>query len=1006
MYGQALYRKPVKVIGDPQYTGTASNPLQFTNNGPNWVEGREFSFPSGIAVDNSVSPPNVYISDFGNHRVLAFSYTTQLKAGAKADLVLGQIDFYANLPQGPSGRATGMNSPSGLTVDSAGNLYVADTGNNRILRYPSPFAQPAGALQFPNMVIGQTTFSGKSANQGGTLSATTLSLNNGSISHAGLAFDPQGNLWVTDTGNNRVLRYPASVLKAGTNGPAADVVVGQPDFVTHAGVLTLFSKTGLAGPQGVAFDSAGRLLVTDSGGRLMVYPAGAGTNAVATRIAGIDPNSASRLSQSSLSAGAQGGPFGVSATATSIVVADTFNNRLMVYPPVDAWPPETTQFSPNASNVVGQIGYTTNKANQGNAEPSANTLNTPVDVAASGSELFAVDAVNNRVLVYPATTAGVSTTAVRVIGQLDFPYDSPNLIEGKEFNLAAFLNASSPLGTAVLDQSVSPPRLYVADTWNHRILGFKDFTHLQNGQTADVVIGQPDLFRSVANYPSNDATTPNQQGLRFPTGLAVDSAGNLFVADTGNSRILRFPAPFASGKTALESADLVLGQIDFTSIVTDASDHTMNSPTGIALTQDALNPASSSGWLIAADATHNRVLFFAKPFTNGESATKLLGALNYNVVTAGSPDAARFNSPHGVAVDANDRVFVVDTGNHRVQVFNKASVINNFDTPPTSLVAFSTPVTVTPGSNGFWVSDFSAGSAIHFPPADQLPIKNNASDASISIAEPLSVFSDSFGNLLVADALQRISYYAPQLDVVSAANYSTKPVTPGQIAAIFPRPSTNVISGGNDSFTTLPLPTTLADTQAVINGSPIPLFFASNGQLNVQIPSGLSTGGTVDLQVIRPSTGQIFGGVELQLATASPAFFTANATGSGQIAAINVSDGTVNGPLSPVLRGQLISLYGTGLGPVAGAPPDGNAATSTVPGPVPQVLIGASATSFLDPANIQYSGLAPTLVGVWQLNLQIPNTAPTGSSVPIKVFLNSISNVDGNGASTATIAIK
>ena len=105
----------------------------------------------------------------------------------------------------------------------------------------------------------------------------------------------------------------------------------------------------------------------------------------------------------------------------------------------------------------------------------------------------------------------------------------------------------------------------MADTLNNRILGFKDFTHMQNGQAADIVIGQPDLFRVQINYPTNDPTKPNQQGLHGPTSLVVDSAGNLYVADTFNSRILRFPTPFnpPSGSTVLESADLVLGQTGF-----------------------------------------------------------------------------------------------------------------------------------------------------------------------------------------------------------------------------------------------------------------------------------------------------------------------------------------------------------------------------------------------------------------------------------------------------------
>ena len=82
-------------------------------------------------------------------------------------------------------------------------------------------------------MIGQTSFNTNGNNTGGA-SAKTLQFYNGtSLFVAFMAFDPQGNLWVADSGNNRVLRYPASSIGSGaSNGPAADIVLGQTDFVT------------------------------------------------------------------------------------------------------------------------------------------------------------------------------------------------------------------------------------------------------------------------------------------------------------------------------------------------------------------------------------------------------------------------------------------------------------------------------------------------------------------------------------------------------------------------------------------------------------------------------------------------------------------------------------------------------------------------------------------------------------------------------------------------------
>lgn len=1004
---QALYRKPLKVLGDPQFTGTAGNPTQFTTNGPNVVEGREFSFPSGVALDKSVSPPIVYISDAGNHRVLGFQYATQLKAGAVADVVIGQVDRFGNLSSVQNGRATtGLNLPSGLAVDGAGNLYIADTGNNRVVRYPKPLSQPPGQ-QFPDLVIGQSSFSGRSANPNG-ISASSLALSSVTVPRTGIAFDGSGNLWVADSGNNRILRYPSGSLKANQNGPSADLVVGQSDFTSRVQASTATSKTALVQPQSIAFDPSGRLFVTDAAPRVLVYPAGIGSNAVAIRILGLDAQAQSTGAPTQISIAPS---FGVAASAAGVFITDSQDNRVLGFPGADAWSAESAQFSPSANAVFGQSSYTVRKPNQGNGDASATSLAFPVDAAFSASEMFVVDAGNNRVVVYPAGPTGVSGGASRVIGQLDFPYNAPNLIEGKEFAIAP-TSATSPSGSAILDQSSTPAHLYVADTQNNRILGFNNFTSVQNGQKADLVIGQPDLFRSQVNYPSGDAAQPNAQGLHLPTSIAVDSAGNLYVADSGNSRILRFPAPFSSGKTALESADLVVGQSGFNSIVTDPSDRTMSAPVSIALTADAANTTATGGWLIAADANHNRVLFFPKPFSNGMSATKLLGNLNFSNSTPGSNDPPRFNSPRGVAVDPQDRVLVADSGNHRVQVFNRASAINNFDTPPISLnTQVNVPLAVSASANGFWVADSGQNSLTHFPSIDKLPLVNNASDAALPAVAPISVFVDSYGNLLAGDSNNRVLYFGPQLDVVNAATYSTRPLAAGTIAAVFPHTNTgqavpNTIANGTEAAAASPLPGTLSDTQLLVNGTPAPLFFVSPGQINTVLSNSLPTGGAVDVLAIRPSTGQIYGGSEIQLNSASPGFFTSNQAGTGQIIAANVVDNALNSSLNPVARGQFITLYGTGVGPVPNAPADGSAAAGATPAAsLPQVLIGNSKT-FLPDANVQYSGLAPGLVGVWQLNILIPQDAQTGS-VAIKIFMNSIPSIDpANTSATTTIAIK
>jgi uncharacterized protein (TIGR03437 family) len=228
-------------------------------------------------------------------------------------------------------------------------------------------------------------------------------------------------------------------------------------------------------------------------------------------------------------------------------------------------------------------------------------------------------------------------------------------------------------------------------------------------------------------------------------------------------------------------------------------------------------------------------------------------------------------------------------------------------------------------------------------------------------------------------------------------------------AALFPTITTNTIAAGTAAASAIPLPTALGDTQVLINNTPAPLYYVSPGQINVELPNGLPGGGAANLEIVRQSTGQVYGGAELELASADPALFTANGSGGGPLLAVNFVDGTLNSASNPVARGQYIILYGTGEGSVPNAPPDGQAATGAIStASQPQVLLGPAGTgaTLLSPSDVTYSGLAPGLVGVWQINLMIPATAPTGS-VPITIFQNSVSSVDSSlGIQPTTISIK
>jgi uncharacterized protein (TIGR03437 family) len=299
---------------------------------------------------------------------------------------------------------------------------------------------------------------------------------------------------------------------------------------------------------------------------------------------------------------------------------------------------------------------------------------------------------------------------------------------------------------------------------------------------------------------------------------------------------------------------------------------------------------------------------------------------------------------------------------------------------------------------------------IHFPSVPNLPQVNNAPDGLLPFVSPHSIFVDNGNNVLATDGLNRVLYFVPQINLTNAASYSTRELSAGTVAALFPTVATNSIASGTASAPAnqFPLPTTLSDTQVTVNGTPVPLLYVSPAQNNIVLPQNLTINGAADLLAIRASTGQILAGAELELAPSSPGLFTADASGAGQILAVNLPDGSVNNTTHPAIRGQYVILYGTGVGPVANPPVDGTAASGQPAPDFPVVLIASSTgtgTSQFIPATVTYSGLAPGFSGLWQINVQIPTDAQSGNNVIIKVYEKDRPNLDQTSSLNTTLAI-
>ena len=225
--------------------------------------------------------------------------------------------------------------------------------------------------------------------------------------------------------------------------------------------------------------------------------------------------------------------------------------------------------------------------------------------------------------------------------------------------------------------------------------------------------------------------------------------------------------------------------------------------------------------------------------------------------------------------------------------------------------------------------------------------------------------------------------------LVNAASYAPL-VAPGSIASIFGE----FILSSPTSATESPLPDNISGLSLQFAGTQAPLFFVSGGQVNVQVPWELT--GQSQTSLTATLNGQTGTAQTVGLAAFAPAIFTTNTEGSGQGAILDTSNRLVDSSNPATAGSSFVSIYCTGLGAVTNQPPTGSPGLSDPLSwsATPTVTIGGVA------ANVQFSGLAPGYVGLYQVNAQVPAGSATGSAVPVVI---SMGGVDSN---TVTMAVQ
>lgn len=604
------------------------------------------TLPSPVSLfmphDITLSPATgkAFVVENGNHRILRFASAAALANGQAAEAAFGQPDLYS----GESGlSADHLYGPQSVAVDSAGHLWVSDTENGRILRWDNADTAPSGTAAV--QVLGQTSFT----TRGGGTSQSLMSR------PGGIALDSAGRLWVADYFNNRVLRFDNPTAKG--NGGLADGVLGQPNFTTSGVGVT---ATNLNSPYDLDIDAQDRLWVADFGNiRVLRFDNPSAQNQPPANGVLGQPDFVTKLPGGGKAQLRTAIQLEVSPTG-SLFVMDSQNYRVL------RW--DNAAAKANGADANGALGRTGLDDNSGYSTTAGMITNECRGMHADAAgHLWMADRGNDRVLRWDNVTAKANgANADGAIGQVNAATTPANSINPSLAPLA-------PRGG--LDDPISG-KFFVAD--NGRVLRYSNRTAAINGAAPEAALGKDDL----SDYGGG---SPTQVNLGSTWGLALDSAGKLWVSDTDNNRVVAFPnaAKAATGATM----SVVLGQPNFTDEDSGLAQDRLTQPHGLCI--------DAAGNLYVADYGNQRVLRFANiaSATTGAGATAVIGQPDF-VSSGGPSNNNKLQSPSGVCTDAQGRLWVADTGKSRVTRYNTPLTSAPLD-PPSGILGGSGGVTAS-----------------------------------------------------------------------------------------------------------------------------------------------------------------------------------------------------------------------------------------------------------------------------------------------------------------------
>lgn len=621
-----------------------------------------FFLPTGVATD---SAGNVYVADHQNDTIRRIT----------ADGVVTTIAGKAGVPGSAdgTGAAARFDSPYGVAVDGAGNVYVADAANNTVRKI-----SPAGVV---------STLAGTAGTMGsadGTGAAARF------LFPYALATDAAGNVYVTDFHNDTVRKITpqgAVTTLAGTAGSA-----GATD---GTGAAASFN-----GPSGVALDAAGNLYVADYYSNIIrqITPAGAVSTLAGT--AGITGAADGTGASASFYH-----PAGVAMDRSgNLYVADAFNCTIRRV---------------TATGVVTTFAGAAGTAGSTDAAGAAARFRYPAAVATdSGGNVFVADMQNDVIRKITPSTA-VTTLA------------GTAALAGSADGSAADAQFAQPQG--IVADGVG--NLYVADTANNVIRRIS-------------AAGEVSTIAGTAGSAGSTDGTGSAARFSRPTGVAVDGAGNLYVADFDNNTIRRITA---SGEVStLAGSPTTIGSLDGT-----GAGASFSGPISIAI--------DGSGNLYVADCYNQTI----RKVTPTGTVTTVAGMPGFPGSADGAGAVARFSYPQGVVADRSGNVYVSDSVNDTIRKIAPNGVVST--------------LAGTAGSSG--TADGTAGAA--------------------RFNSPTGLTIDGSGDLVVADFGNNL------IRKVTPTGVVTTPVgednafgfAPGALPGVISSPTAVAVSGKSLYFT-------------------------------------------------------------------------------------------------------------------------------------------------------------------------------------------------------------